>query len=218
MKKIIAMICTLCMLFSLSSCSFGEEDYSNISRIENAYYIGETDNYYVVMTAGKSETPTLIDGYAGKLYDYAKITLQIKSGYSSDYSYYIAIGEEGFSGDFQNEVLGGNLMCELEVANLSEQSYNLTISYGNTSETVTLESIVSDSYKKWNEAKEIAYSSLSQNISALTENGETYEVYVKLVYDSDNQKSSWYVAYASQSDLCAVLIDPETGEITAKRT
>ncbi len=218
MKKIIAVFCVLLVALSLCGCSSDKEDYLNVSRVENYYFIGESESYTVILTAGQKESPTVIDGCAGKLSSYARLTLEVKSGYSDEYSYQIAVGEEGFSGDFQSEIVGGNMYAEFEVESFSQLSYKVIISHGSSSEEVYLESVILDDMIKWNEAKAIAAKELSANIAEMqSETGDNFEVYIKFVFDRENIVGSWYVAYANTENLCAVLIDPTSGSVTAKR-
>lgn len=218
MKKIAIVMCVIISLLSFSACTSEKEDYENVSKIENYYYVGESDSYAVTFVAGSKEEPFIVDGSAGKLYSYGKITVEVKSGYASEYSYQLAIGEELFYGTLADEIVGGNLYAEFEVGELSELSYKIIISYGDKTEEVYLESVLTEEMIKWNEAKAIAQKELSSNISEMqSEIADNYEVYVKLVYDKDNANCSWYVAYANAEQLCAVLIDPISGDITAKR-
>ncbi|MFI3167861.1 MAG: hypothetical protein R3Y32_07100 [Bacillota bacterium] len=218
MKKITIFICIVALVLSLCGCTSEKKDYENVSKVECHYFVGESDSYYVTLTAGSKEDPFVIDGWAGKLYSYAKLTLEVKSGYADEYNYQIAIGEEGFSGTFVDEIVGGNLTAEFSPSELTELSYKIIISHGDKSEEIYLESVITDDMIKWNEAKAIAAKELSQNITEMqSEISDNYEVYIKFVYDKDNGVGSWYVAYSSEDDLCAVLIDPTSGDITAKR-
>ncbi|MFI3163989.1 MAG: hypothetical protein R3Y65_06115 [Bacillota bacterium] len=218
MKKIIAVICALTLAFALGGCGSDKEDYENVSRIENYYFIGESESFVVILTAGQKESPTIIDGSAGKLGDYARLTLEVKSGYSDEYSYQIAVGEEGYAGTFKSEIVGGNMYAEFETSNFAELSYKVIITHSGTTEEVYLESVITSDMIKWNEAKAVAEKELSSNISEMqSEISDNYEVYIKFVYDSGNAKGSWYVAYANGDNLSAVLIDPTSGSITAKR-
>lgn len=218
MKKFIAVICALALAFALGGCGSDKEDYENVSRIENYYFIGESESFVVILTAGQKESPTIIDGSAGKLGDYARLTLEVKSGYSDEYTYQIAVGEEGYSGTFQSEIVGGNMYAEFETSNFAELSYKVLITHNGATEEVYLESVITDDMIKWNEAKAVAEKELSSNISEMqSEISDNYEVYIKFVYDTGNAKGSWYVAYANGDNLSAVLIDPTSGSITAKR-
>ncbi len=218
MKKILLIICVLLATFALCGCENEKEDYKNLSKVENHYFVGESENYQVTFTVGMKEEPMLIDGSAGKLHPYGKITLEVKSGFGGEYSYQLAIGEEGFAGDFQDEIVGGNKCAEIAVSDVSELEYKILIKNGEKTEEVPLSSVITEDMIKWNEAKAIATKTLAQNIANMkSEISDNYEAYVKFVWDKETKIGSWYVAFASETDLCAVLIDPKTGKVIAKR-
>ena len=222
MKKIISIILLVSMLATavlMTGCESDKEDYENISKLENYHFVGESEKFIVVMKGGKKEDPGIIDGVSGKLIDYVDLTLIVKSGFGDSYSYYIGINEEELSGDFKEEIAGGNYHAEFSSKNLEEHPQSIKISYDDKSEMIDLVNVKSSEMMEWNEAKLIAKKELSTNIDAMKNDKNVgYETYVKLLYDREKKEAAWYVSYMNEKSMCAVIIDPITKKITAKRT
>jgi len=213
---ILCIVFTFSSLFAISGCDYVDDkkELEKVSDLRCYYFTGNSDNYFVEMYGGKRESPFIADGAQGKLKDYVKIKVLVKSGEEGDYEYHIGINEEEYQGKLSMEVLGGMYVANLEATEL-ESEYVLKITHNGKTEEVRLKSALSEDCLSWQKAKEKAEKELSDCIADFS--GE-YEVYVKFIEGERNSFNYfWYVAFLNGEKVCATLIDVKTGKIIAKR-
>ena len=213
---ILSVVLTLSALFLISGCDYVDEkkELEKVSDLRCYYFTGNSDNYFVEMYGGKRESPFIADGVCGKLQDYVRIKVLVKSGEEGDYEYHIGINEEEYTGKLSMEVLGGTYVANLNAKDLGSE-YVLKITHDGNTEEVILKSALTDDSLSWQKAKEKAEKELSDCISDM---GDEYEIYVKFIEGEKNSFNYfWYVAFLNDERVCAALIDVKTGKIIAKR-
>ena len=219
MKKILIIILCLTLSLSFTACDMvtEDEDMSNISDLRNYMLVGNSDNYYVEMYGGMREAPLLIDGAVGKMQPYVKLKVLAKSGVDTEYKYHIGISEKEYDGALTKEYTSGCYSVILDAPEL-ESEYNLKITCDGKEEVVSLKSLVTADMMNWSDARKCAETELASDIEKLSVEEKDYEMYVKFIEGEVGSKQFfWYVSFMSGDKLIAVLIDPVTGKVIAKR-
>ena len=219
MKKILIIILCLALSLSFTACDMvtEDEDMSNISDLRNYMLVGNSDNYYVEMYGGLREAPLLIDGAVGKMQPYMKLKVLAKSGVESDYTYHIGINEKEYEGNLTKEYTSGCYSVIIEVSELDPE-YVLKITCDGKEEEITMKTLVTADMMTWSEARKCAEIELASDIEKMCSEDKDYEMYVKFIEGEVGSKQFfWYVSFMSGDKLIAVLIDPATGKVIAKR-
>ncbi len=220
MKKIFLICLCLCLAFSLCGCDLMEADKSmdTVSHLRKYYFVGNSDNFYCEMHGGVRENPVVVDGEVGVMENYVEIKVLPKSGVDGEYTYHIGINEEEFDGTLSKEIAGGFFTVTLEATELADD-YVLTVTLNGNSEKINMKSCVEENAITFEQAKAIAEVELKEKIAEMTKaEGATYETYVKYIQgEVGHGEYYWYVAFMTDAELCAVLVNPITSEIVAKR-
>lgn len=219
MKKVICILLVLALMLSFSACGVktDNENMENVSKLQNYYYVGNSDNYYAELRGGKTEKPKVVDGIAGKMVDYVTIRVLPKSCKDGDYKYHIGINEKEYDGTLTKEVIGGYYTVTID-ANELEGDYVLTIMYENKSEQITMKSCIKEDMMTWSEARQMAEEELKPELEKMQESGG-YEIQIKFIEgETASGQFYWYVSFMNDKKLVACLINPTTKKIVAKRT
>lgn len=203
--------------FAFSACS-GQTDYfSCVSELRSDVFCGETDNFAVTVYSGFKEKPYCHDGEKGETNLMLTVKLFEKQKIDEQITIKIEYGGESYEKPLDYNPVSRALSCDAEVNSLPEKKLNLTVSYGETSVPVELESKLNPDTVSYTVALEKATSKaadfLRENSGAGAFNGE---ISIRLL--CENERNYYYVGFILKSGLKqAYLIDGKSGEILAEK-
>ncbi|NCA66825.1 MAG: hypothetical protein EOM87_02030 [Clostridia bacterium] len=228
MKRLLTYILCVLLIVSLAAIAVGcknDDGYKtvdNISYIQTALYTGQSLNFTVSVTKGRSEQLFIADGKVGELKEFNTLTVVPLNIDLLNNSYnYKLIGENGeLEGSLAKDNFGASYNAELSDITTIGTLTSITIIAVSIEDEICLVNKLADMLDAM-EALEIARDSLEEQIVSETVDNEMQrEIYIKLINDAKNPTSPyyWYIAYiASPTDYWTVLIDPSNGEIVSKK-
>lgn len=204
----------LTSVFFLSACSKGLGKHEkNVSEYRDNVYIGADDAFTLEAMTGYRETPFEIDGKSGNKADFCLVTVSPKEfDPTVCYSYKLTIGGVEYKGECVKHPFANTYSFEV-AARCDENSFSVEIN----GRSIDLISVKNEQFISPEKAFEIAYKRLKD--SDIIKNGK-YEIYIRLIKNPVNSTGGyfWYIAFVDEEqETCAVLLQPETMEITAVR-
>ncbi len=228
MKRIILIILSVAIIAALvcfaAGCNKNNDDITvdNISYIQTALYTGQSLNFTVSITKGRSEQLFIADGKAGELKEFNTLTVTplnidlLNNAYT-----YRLVGVNGeLEGALSKDSFGASYTAELaDIASIGALTSIKIIAVAIEDEICLVNRLADmlDAMEALNLARE---SLQDQIVSETVDNELAREIYIKFINDAKNPTSPyyWYIAYiASPTDYWTVLIDPATGEIVSKK-
>lgn len=204
----------LTSVFFLSACSNGlgkHEKY--VSEYRDNVYVGSNSDFKLEAMSGYREAPFNIDGVSGDKVDFCLVTVSpVNFDPTATYHYKIKLSDVEYEGECVKHPFANTYSFEVAARCLSD---SLTVEIDGQS--IELASVKSELFITPEKAFEIALKRL--NGCDIIENGR-YEIYIRLIVNPVNTSGGyfWYVAFVDEEqDICAVLIEPESMEITAVR-
>ncbi len=217
MKKFVFFILfslLLTSVFFLSACSDGLGKHGkNVSEYRDNVYVGSNSDFKLEAMSGYREAPFNIDGVSGDKVDFCLVTITPANfDPTATYRYKIKLNDVEYEGDCVKHPFANTYSFEVAARCLSD-SFAVEID----GQSIELASVKSELFITPEKAFEIAFKRLGNG--EIIKNGR-YEIYIRLIVNPINTSGGyfWYVAFVDEKqDVCAVLIEPESMEITAVR-
>ncbi len=219
MKKWIAAALALLMLSAVGCkkryCGF--EEY--LSELRTDYLTAECDAGRVDIATGTRENPYAIDGVSGDKEEFTVLTFTPNEFLPNmTYTYRVVIDGVEHTGQLVMHPFAESYSAD--IADKSDgREIPLSLSAGENLYEMTAASVLSETMIGAERALEVAYAALKPKIDALKSGGRlNAELYVRVIPNPIDDKGGyyWYVAACGDTTV-AVLIDPVTEEIVAKR-
>lgn len=204
----------LTSVFFLSACSNGlGKQKKNVSEYRDNVYVGSDSDFALEAVTGYREMPFEIDGKSGDKADFCLVTISPTDfDPTASYNYKIILGEVKYEGECVKHPFANTFSFEV-AARCNESSLTVELN----GHEIELSSVKNEQFISPEKAFEIAYKRLKD--SDVIKNGK-YEIYIRLIKNPVNASGGyfWYVAFVDENkETCAVLLQPETMEITAVR-
>lgn len=219
MKKFaILLLSLLTVLFSLSACKTASIFDGKVSELRSILYEGSGETLSLKAAYGFRETPYENDGKVGNLAH--TLTLKLLNKETSDVSYTVYLTHDGvdYKSNFKLNPATHSVTAVVEIENFDATEFTVQISTANTSESVTLKSIVPEGTMDYKSALSHLESKQSGLIKNFLDSDGNFnaEIYVRIVVK--DSRAFWYVGIASGNEqLKALLIDGANGEVLAIR-
>ncbi len=223
--RVVGLTLAVLLVFSLfTACKAKEDAYESIvSEYRSEVYTGENDKYSIEMVSGYRENPFEIDGKSEGKVDYTLITVTPKKD-TAEKSLVI-------TSDCDGKKTEGNALRHPYKDSYSFEFMSkttcanpvVTVSDGNTSQTITLSSVRKDGEISGIDAMKKAVTELSKSLAPYTSDGKFCgEIFIRYISNplSSDGKYYWYVSFVPEADSAktiAVLVDVVSGEIIASR-
>jgi hypothetical protein len=193
------------------------EEKSNISRTVSSFYVGESENYAVQVEFGKREAMFVADGKATDVNDFCELTVQpLKVNNGEPMTFTVNAEGQTLGGELAQDPLGEyKSAIALEFAPAS-----LTLTHGETSETIDLQDILADKLTS-EDVINIAKEQFADNIASATADGGKLnrEIYVKIIPGRARENYYYFVAFIGEDvNYWALLIDPASGAVLSSRS
>ena len=221
--KITALILvTVLLCMGFSGCTKSEDKIieNAISEIRTDSYKGKGETFYVTVSTGKREQPYAADGISRDLIEFTVITVTPKNSMGGTFSYRFTINDKEYLGEFNETPYGISYAVDLKETIPSVNEFSIDINTDSVSETIILTNVLTENSLSAQDALKIAKTEFAEVIKNLTKNNKLDgEIYIKLLNDRSNHDSKyyWYVAIVNSESYYAIVINPETGEIIAKK-
>ncbi len=217
MKKFVFFILfslLLTSVFFFSACSNGLKKHGKqVSEYRDNVYVGSNSDFKLEAMSGYREAPFSIDGVSGDKVDFCLVTITPTNfDPTATHRYKIKLNDVEYEGDCVKHPFANTYSFEVAARCLTN-SFTVEID----GQSIELSSVKSEMFITPEKAFEIAFKRLGN--SEIIENGR-YEIYIRLIVNPINTSGGyfWYVAFVDEKqDVCAVLIEPESMEITAVR-
>ena len=220
-KRIIASLlvgcATLVTTLSLCACNPTPDYISYVSELRKDIFVGEKDNFYVVVFSGSKEKPATFDGLKNQTFLTLTFKVTQKEDTGSQLQIKFKTGEKEYVKALEFNPVKSTLSCEVEVACLPEKTLDVAIICGETTTLVSTVSKLKDTTISYSKALDIAVENASEFLQEHTEKGKlNCEIVIRLLCEND--RNFYYVGFVCDQGLkLAFLINGETGEIIAKK-
>ena len=223
--RIVALTLAVLSVFSLfTACKTNKDAYESIvSEYRSEVYTGENDKYSIEMVSGYRENPFEIDGKSGSKVDYTLITVTQKKD-TAEKSLVITVDCDGkkTEGNALRHPYKDSYLFEFMSKTTCDNAV-ITVSDGNTSQTITLSSVCKEGEISGFDAMKKAVTELSESLAPYTSDGKFCgEIFIRYISNplSSDGKFYWYVSFVPEADsskTIAALVNVESGEIIASR-
>jgi hypothetical protein len=224
-KRIIIAVAFSVFILLFSACSsINQAVANNVSEVHHSVFDGQTQNVRVTVVSGKKEKDYKMDGASGKKTDFCVITVRPQNSLDNleNFKYKFSYDKKIYEGELTAGKFGDRFSAEIELLLTGCDELGLTVSAGDTTEDVLLESKMSDDIITSTEALDLAKMEFRDKIEGLYKSGKLgCEIYVRYVNSVENQDGDyfWYVAFLQEDEkFFAVLIDPVNSAIVAKKS
>ena len=221
--RVVALTLAVLSVFSLfTACKAKEDAYERIvSEYRSEVYTGENDKYSIETVSGYRENPFEIDGKSGSKVDYTLIIVTPKID-TAEKSLVITADCDGkkIEGNALRHPYKDSYSFEFMSKTTCDKPV-ITISDGNTSQTITLSPVRKEGEISGIDAMKKVVKNLSDSLAPSDGKfcGEIFIRYISNPLSSDG-KYYWYVSFVPEADsskTIAVLVDVVSGEIIASR-
>lgn len=198
------------IITAATGCSNLERDMDRVSELRDEVFIAQTEHVRVTLITGVREEPFVTDGISGDKKDFSVLTV-VPADASSLESYTCRLKADGltFEDELKKHPLKNSWSIEFDARIKTECA--VTLSSENYAETVMLESVKTSDFISAEKAYAVAATELGK---------PSGEIYIRLIENPLTSSGGyyWYVAFAGENyALKAVLLDPRTGEVAARR-
>lgn len=221
-KLIVAVFLAAVLCIGFAGCADSEDKAieNAISEIRTDSYRGKGEIFSVTLSTGKREQPYAADGVSNDLVEFAVLTVTPKNSMGGEFSYSFSVNGKDYSGVFSETPYGISYAVDLKETLPSVREITVNINADTASEQIVLTNVLTENSISAEDALEKAKTEFADVLDGLISNGKlNAEIYIKLLNDRSNHDSKyyWYVAIVNKEAYYAVVINPETGEIVAKK-
>ena len=193
----------------------------NISDLRYGIFEGQNENFNATFLYGIREEPYRADGVSSSVkieFGIITVTFENRIDENKVITYLLVIDENEYSGEMEKSPYSDDYMANIGKICNKNSSITLSIKVGDQEETIELENVSLNFELDYEKAMEIGLDALSENISEIEKNNESYEIYVKILSDQKYNfgKYYWGVSVVSPSQRHNVLISTSTQEILLK--
>ena len=217
MKKLVIFVISLVLLFSLCSCKTDGGLTPFVSELRSDVFVGEGQSLSLKAGYGFKETPFITDGKtSNKTY---ALTFKLLGVNDQNVAYSLTANLNGrdYNANFTFNPVSHSLTTIVEIEDFKEKEFAVTVRSANTVEQITLKSILPENTIDYKSALSHVKSSQSALVKSYTDTDGnlTAELHVRVLVKDGHPY--WYVGFAKDNDLKALLVDGLSGEILAVR-
>ena len=222
-KYLICLISLVLCLFVFFGCERATQNKFSACISENTFGLASSSDgkFKVDYKWGKRENPYASDGKTSPLIEYGVITATSLTGKLKNHtaSYSILIDNKQYEGDFLVNPYDQTFVIDLRFIPTQTTDFEIEIINDDVAFAYTLQNVLGEGDATCDEVVSIAYNALKNSISTRLAEGETYEIYVRLVNSQNKDfKPCWYVSvYTTKNQLFAVAVDPNTRIVLARK-
>lgn len=217
--KLPLLFVTLTLIIACFFCGCNSKpDYlSYVSELRKDIFVGEKDNFCVVVHLGSKESPALFDGVKNQTVLLLTFKVTQKEEVGSQIFIKFKTGDKEYEQALAFNPVKSTLSCEVEVNSLPEKSLDVEVIHGENSTIVTTTSKLQPSTISYTKALEIAVGESTEFLKEHTSGGILKcEIVIRLL--CENERNYYYVGFVCEQGLKrALLINGETGEVIATK-
>ncbi|MBR2468261.1 MAG: hypothetical protein IKB42_04395 [Clostridia bacterium] len=196
---------------------------NNIAEVRVALWEGETQDMQVSFISGYREKDYVVNGYCTEPIEFGVLTFDIDEDIvlGDVVNYVISIGTVRYDGVLEHNPYNDTYVCDILRFVNSTDVIVAKIIAGEFVDSVELSSVNLDWSMDYREALRLAVNEMREEIGVMVENDIFLgECYIKILNDEDVDNSHyWYINFVSRKGQnYAVIIDPNSSEIMAKKT
>ena len=218
-KKILAILAAVSLCFGvLISCKNNLNLDGYISQLRLSVYEGENQNFKATIYAEKREVPFNADGIIGEIKNALIIKVEFLNGSPDDVNATISYGVEKYETALTYNPVSQKSSANIYVQNLPTlSSVNVEITSGDSSEKLTLSSVIFDNTITYTEALNSVVNANKEKMETLfSSSGGAAEIHVRIILGDG--KNYYYVGVVEKGGkTTAYLIDGEAGSVLAKK-
>jgi hypothetical protein len=218
MKLFFLLIICISSLF----CGCSNKSYidNNIAEVRKYLFEGKKDNIVATFICGQREEEYVANGYSTKLIDFGIITfsgMNLEDYNSTDYSYFLSINDEKYSGFLQKNPFDNSLVGDIKKEEVSENDMYAVLKIGEFESAIMLKRYDLQWCIKVEDVKNIILDKFNKELKYLIKDKEFCgEIYIKFINDSDKNESDyyWYVSIIGRNGgKLNAIISNKTGEV-----
>jgi len=216
------LLCALCVIFTGCNTSTLDLVLENMAEVRYNVFSGEDDVVSLTFMSGKRENPYVVNGVCEKTVDFGLLTVKFKNDdLPTSANYRINADDLEYSGALEFNNYENTFLVDIQKIVSDDTNITVAVIVGSDIYEVTLISQTKAFEITWYTALQIAVEEMKEDLQNYVKNNTLDgEVYVKVIVDINNQFSNyyWYVCIVnSDGDTNAVIIDPTSGEVIAKK-
>jgi len=209
-------------LFSGCGLNYYNLAKGSLSEIRYNLFEGESTSYNISLTCGEREKNYVMDGKSGEKVEFGVVFLQPKANvFVTAPSFEITVNQTKYTGDFEQSPFDSSLAGDFGKKVSDTDTITVKITNNGITEEATLTCVSCSFAVKALDALQIAVDEMAEQLLLLTNNGKiSVEVYIKIISDTSSAVASkmWFVSfYSAENDEVSAIIDPESGEVIAKK-
>lgn len=217
-KSFIVLACFIILSSTLLGCSKSVDYTPYVSQLRLSVYQGSTQNFKVTAYAEKRETPFIPNGVVGELINVVIVKVEFLNGSPSDASLNLYYGEKTLTAPLTYNPVSEKCTATINVESLpSSPSVTVEITTGETTEKLTLSSVIFNNTISYQEAINSAVNADKELSNKLFSGEVLAEINVRIIVGDG--KNYYYVGLVEKGgNTTAYLVDGETGSVLAKRS
>lgn len=216
MKKILLFIAAVFCLCLSCSCSSSPEYLEYVSQIRTDAFFGSGKFFEVVAYSELKETPLVSDGYAGEMSAFLILKVRVLenenmliNGLSADFSL-----DRDYKVSLPYSAAFDSYVASVLTPTVQKEDFVLTITYGETTENVTMQSARAKGLTA-NDALKTAIKHKKALVDKLIEDKSPFEIMIRFMTEGDG--TYFYVGIVEAEYTTALLISSDGKVLAEKR-
>lgn len=214
--KKISVITVIVLLLSLfQGCGDKYRLDESVSRLRSDAFFGETENYLLYAYPEIRESPMIADGTANKTEKIVILKLKVKTEGQGEFTVTFSSDKE-YTETFTFSAFSDCFVTSVKVNMLPDKPFNATITHGDETDNLYMESLLKKQTISADAALKKAYKTKQDYIDKNSVNGVfNGEIYVRLI--AENDKNYWYIGFITKTQTLCLLLN-EKGETLDEKT
>ncbi len=224
-KVIISILCVICLicLFGCHNQKLYDMALNCIAEVRELMFCGSNNNIKATLISGFREEDYVVNGYCTDPMEFGVLTFEVLADVSflENVNYVLTIGSVRFDGKLEHNPYNDTYVCDIQKKITPGQNIFAKIIAGDFVENVELFSVTNNWVLDYNDALKTACIELDDELKEFVKDEQFCgECYIKILNDDElNNSYYWFVNFVSRfGKNYAVVVDPITAEILAKKT
>lgn len=225
LKRALIILC-LSLLMCISGCNTNRiynMAIRNIAEVRVDLWENKTDNMSTTFISGYREEDYVVNGYCTDMIEFGVLTFDVNPSIvlPDVVNYVLTIDSTRYDGVLEHNPYNDTYVCDITKCVNASSVVVAKIIAGDFVETVELHPQTTNWVLDYKEALKVACGELEEYLEKFVENEQFCgECYIKILNDDEvNSTYYWYINFVSRDGKnYAVVIDPNSSEIMAKKT
>ena len=224
-KVVISILCVICLicLFGCHNQKLFDMALNNVAEVRELMFCGSNKNIKATLISGFREEDYVVNGYCADPMEFGVLTFEVLADVSflENVNYVLTIGSVRFDGKLEHNPYNDTYVCDIQKRITPGQNIFAKIIAGDFVENVELFTVTNNWVLDYKAALKTACIELDDELNEFVKDEQFCgECYIKILNDDELDGTYyWFVNFVSRfGKNYAVVVDPITAEILAKKT